>query len=151
MQDKELFEAIREIFDENIPFNRLLGLNVASLNYDEVMLKFTMHDKLIGNYKRGALHGGVISSVIDVTGGLAAFMGVLRKHPHYNLQQKLEIFSKLGTIDLRVDYLRPGIGKWYISNGYTLRTGKKVAVTRIELKNDNEDLVAVGTGSYVVS
>jgi hypothetical protein len=55
MQDKELFDAIRVIFDENIPFNRVLGLNVASLNYDKVKLKFTMYDKLIGNYMRGGL------------------------------------------------------------------------------------------------
>ncbi len=78
-------------------------------------------------------------------------MGGVKKNSNCNLQEKLDRFSKLGTIDLRVDYLRPGCGKWFIASGYTLRTGKKVAVTRIELKNDQEDLIAVGTGTYVVS
>ncbi len=151
MKDKDLFDAIKVIFDDKIPFNKVLGLRVHSLEYDEVMLKFVMRDELIGNYMRSSLHGGVISSVIDVTGGLAAFMGVQQKNSNCNLQEKLDRFSKLGTIDLRVDYLRPGCGKWFIASGYTLRTGKKVAVTRIELKNDQEDLIAVGTGTYVVS
>ena len=67
------------------------------------------------------------------------------------LETKLARFEKLGTIDLRVDYLRPGFGELFVSTGYALRTGNKVAVTRIELNNDQNDLVAVGTGSYVVA
>jgi acyl-coenzyme A thioesterase PaaI-like protein len=47
--------------------------------------------------------------------------------------------------------LRPGIGESFVSTGYTLRTGNKVAVARIELINDRDDLIAVGTGSYVVA
>ncbi len=151
MNDEELFYAIKVLFDEKIPFNKVLGLRVHSLEYDEVKLKFTMRDELVGNYMRASLHGGVISSVIDVTGGLAAFMGVQQKQSTCTNQEKLERFSKLGTIDLRVDYLRPGCGEWFMASGYTLRTGRKVAVTRIELKNDQDELIAVGTGTYVIS
>jgi uncharacterized protein (TIGR00369 family) len=93
----------------------------------------------------------VISSVIDVTGGLAAFMGIQQKISDSDLDAKLNRFARLGTIDLRVDYLRPGIGNSFVSTGYALRTGNKVAVTRIELTNDQDDLIAVGTGSYVVA
>jgi uncharacterized protein (TIGR00369 family) len=62
-----------------------------------------------------------------------------------------ERFAKIGTIDLRVDYLRPGLGKHFIATGYVLRTGSKVAVTRMELHNDSAQLIAVGTGAYVVA
>ena len=34
---------------------------------------------------------------------------------------------------------------------YILRTGNKIAVTRIELNSDQNELIAVGTGSYVVA
>ena len=78
-------------------------------------------------------------------------MGIQRRMTHEALEAKLEQFGRLGTIDLRVDYLRPGLGKSFVASGYTLRTGRKVAVTRIELHNDQQDLIAVGTGSYVVS
>ncbi|HEY3276429.1 MAG TPA: thioesterase family protein [Syntrophorhabdaceae bacterium] len=149
--DDVLFAAINDIFDRKIPFNQVLGLKVDTIGYDTVKVAFGMREELIGNYLRGTLHGGVISSVIDVTGGLAAFMGIQKKMPGAALETKLARFGRLSTIDLRVDFLRPGTGKRFVSTGYTLRTGNKVAVTRIELHNDLDELVAVGTGSYVVA
>ena len=149
--DENLFAVITDIFNRKIPFNKVLGLSVAAVGYDRVKIVFDMREELIGNYMRGTLHGGVISSVIDVTGGLAAFMGIQRKMPDKNIDVKLARFGRLGTIDLRVDYLRPGLGRSFVCSGYTLRTGNKVAVTRIELNNDQDELIAVGTGSYIVA
>jgi len=149
--DEALFAVITEIFNAKIPFNMVLGLRVAAISYDRVKIVFNMRDELIGNYMRGTLHGGVISSVIDVTGGLAAFMGLQRRMSDKSLEAKLARFGRLGTIDLRVDYLRPGLGRSFVCSGYTLRTGNKVAVTRIELNNDQQELIAVGTGSYIVA
>ncbi len=151
LKDEGLFAAINEIFNEKIPFNKVLGLKVDEISYDRVKVRFEMRDELIGNFTRGTLHGGVISSVIDVTGGLSAFMGIQQRLSDETIEKKLAKFGKLGTIDIRIDYLRPGLGKWFVSEGYTLRTGNKVAVTRIELNNDQNDLIAVGTGSYVVA
>ena len=147
----EWLERIRDIFDNKIPFNRVLGLKVHSLDMERPKIRFAMHDALVGNYIRGSLHGGVISAVIDVTGGLSAFMGLQKKLAGEPLDIKLEKFRKLGTIDLRIDYLRPGVGKMFEATGYVLRTGQKVAVTRIELKNETEQLIAVGTGAYVIA
>ena len=59
--------------------------------------------------------------------------------------------GRMSTIDLRVDFLRPGLGKRFVVTAYTLRTGNKVVVKRIELHNDQNDLIAVGTGSYFVA
>ena len=149
--DQELFEAISTIYNEKVPFNKVLGLQVESLHYDRVSVRFEMRQELVGNFLRGNLHGGVISTVIDVTGSLSAFMGLQKKLAGETLEQKMAHIEKLGTIDLRVDYLRPGVGRWFICTAHTLRTGNKVAVTRVELRNDSDDLIAVGTGSYVVS
>ena len=150
-EKEEWLERIRDIFDNKIPFNKVLGLQVHSLNMERPKIRFAMHDALVGNYIRGSLHGGVISAVIDVTGGLSAFMGLQKKLAGEPLDIKLEKFRKLGTIDLRIDYLRPGVGKMFEATGYVLRTGHKVAVTRIELKNETEQLIAVGTGAYVIA
>jgi len=148
--DDAFFPIINDMFNERIPFNKVLGLRVVSIGYDRVRARFDMRDDLIGNFVRGTLHGGVISSVIDVTGGLAAFVGLQEKLTKASPEEKLARFSRLGTLDLRVDYLRPGLGRWFVSEGYTLRTGNRVAVTRIELHNDQQELIAVGTGSYIV-
>jgi uncharacterized protein (TIGR00369 family) len=111
---------------------------------------FEMRDELMGNYTRGMLHGGVISSAIDVTGGLAAVMGVQQKMHGETLEARIERAFKMSTLDLRVDFLRPGLGKRFVVTAYPLRTGNKIAVTRIELHNDENDLIAVGTGSYIL-
>jgi len=51
---------------------------------------------------------------------------------------------------MHVDYLRPGFGKYFVSTGSILLTGKTLSVTRMELLNDQGTLIAVGTGSYIV-
>jgi len=149
--DEELLSVINEMFSEKIPFNKVLGLKVESIDSDCVKTLFKMRDDLMGNYKRGMLHGGVISSVIDATGGLAAFIGIQKQMRGKTLEAKLERSGRISTIDLRVDFLRPGLGKRFVVTAYTLRTGNKVTVTRIELHNDQNELIAVGTGSYLVA
>ena len=89
--------------------------------------------------------------MLDVTGGLVAFLNLMKKLDELSREEKIARFAKLGTIDLRIDYLRPGRGSRFVSTGYVLRTGNKVAVTRMELHNEQDTLIAVGTGAYTVS
>jgi uncharacterized protein (TIGR00369 family) len=151
VNDEELLLVINEMFSEKIPFNKLLGIKIELISYERVKVLFHMRDELMGHYSRRMLHGGVISSVIDVTGGLSAFMSIQEKMVNETLEIRLKRFGRVSTIDLRVDFLRPGIGKWFVATAYTLRTGNKVAVTRIELNNDQNEIIAVGTGSYTVA
>ena len=51
---------------------------------------------------------------------------------------------------MRVDYLRPGRGNGFQSSGTVMRTGNKMAVTRMELRNEANTMIAVGTGAYIV-
>ena len=141
-------ELARVIADK-IPFNRVIGFSFEFNRDGNAILSFPMKPELVGNYTRGNLHGGVISSSLDVIGGFAALKAMFERHG--DTQDSPEkIFSRLGTIDLRVDYLRPGFGDCFQATAYVLRVGRKVAVTRMELHNDAEDLIAVGTGAYIV-
>jgi uncharacterized protein (TIGR00369 family) len=145
----KFISVINEMFDK-IPFNRVLGIKVESISPECVKTAFEMRDELMGNYKRRMLHGGVISSAIDVTGGLAAIVSIQGKMPGETLETKVEKSFRISTIDLRVDFLSPGVGKQFVVSGYVLRTGNKIAVTRIELHNEQNDLIAVGIGSYII-
>ena len=64
--DEKFVAAISDLFSKEIPFNKVLGLIVELVSYERVKVSFQMRDELMGHYKRGMLHGGVISSVIDV-------------------------------------------------------------------------------------
>ena len=146
----ELLEFVQIMYEEKIPFNKDLGMKIESMEPDDIRVKFQMEDRLIGNYMRSVLHGGVISSVLDATGGLIATIGLLEKMSEQPIEEFEKRFRRMGTIDLRIDFLRPGLGKYFIASGSIMRTGRRVSVTRMELHNDENLLIAVGTGTYVV-
>ena len=146
----EILNLMRDFFEERIPFNKVLGLRVESLDMDSFRVKIEMKENLIGNPIKNVLHGGVISSVLDVSGGITVAMGILKKFSDRPLEEIGERLLKVGTIDLRVDYLRPGRGKFFLATGSIMRTGKRVAVARMQLHNDEDLLIAVGTGTYLV-
>jgi uncharacterized protein (TIGR00369 family) len=150
MPTEKLLQLLKEITEEKIPFNKLIGMKIETLDLDNIGIRFEMSPELVGNFTRGNLHGGVISSVLDVTGGMVAWTGIMKKMEGQSFDEISERFNKIGTIDIRVDYLRPGLGEYFIATGSTLRTGNKVSVTRMELHNDKGILIAVGTGTYVV-
>ena len=130
MPTQKLLKLIQEITEERIPFNKLIGMKVEKLDLDSIGIRFKMRPELIGNFMRGNLHGGVISSVLDVTGGMVAWTGIMKKMEGRSFEEIAEKFAKIGTNDLRVDYLRPGFGKHFIATGNTLRTGGCAANVR---------------------
>lgn len=140
---------VRDVY-ERLPFNELLGLRVDHLEAERAGFSFAKRDDLVGNFIHGILHGGVISAVLDTTGGMMATVSALgRMLENGNSQEEMAAsFARYGTIDMRVDYLRPGRGDRFISTASIMRTGRSVAVTRMELTNDDGFLIAVGTGAY---
>jgi uncharacterized protein (TIGR00369 family) len=145
-----LFEFLQRLYEEQLPFNRVLGLVVRSLEEKQVQVAIPMQAHLVGNTRYGILHGGVISAVMDATGGLAATAGVCHQLVDQPLDQIVKKVARIGTIDLRVDYLRPGKGTEFLATGVVMRAGRKVAVTRMEMHSDAGVLIAVGTGTYIV-
>jgi acyl-coenzyme A thioesterase PaaI-like protein len=51
---------------------------------------------------------------------------------------------------MRIDYLVPGKGTHFIASGNILRVGNKIGVVRSELRNELNELIAVGTGTFLV-
>ena len=150
MCKENYFQLLKEVIEERIPFNKLIGLKIEKLDLESIGIRFKMRPELVGNFMRGNLHGGVISTVLDLTGGMVAWAGIMNNTKELSFEEVTERFAKISTVDLRVDYLRPGLGKYFGSTGSALRTGNKLSVARMELHNDEGLLIAVGTGSYVV-
>ncbi|WP_289306666.1 hotdog domain-containing protein, partial [Escherichia coli] len=55
-----------------------------------------------------------------------------------------------GTIDLRVDYLRPGRGERFTATSSLLRAGQKVYVARLELHHEAQHYLASYPRPYLV-
>jgi len=144
-------DGLKAIFEERIVFNRVLGLRIASVAAEGVCGHIDMRPELVGHYAHHRLHGGVISAGLDAMGGLAVMASIGARHMDEAPEQRLHRFGKLGTIDLRIDYLRPAIGERFELRATVLRLGSRVASTRMEFLGADGRLLCTGSGAYIVS
>jgi len=144
-KSRESRALLQKVMEENIAFNKLLGLKVESYEIEAPKVRFEMRPELVGNPSRQILHGGVISATLDVAGGFAIMLSIASEAPVTPAS-----FPNIGTIDLRVDYLRPGRGRHFIATARIVRKGSRIAVTHMELHSDTGELIATGSAAYVV-
>lgn len=145
---------------EEALFIRPFNASIQSLGPDGASMRFAMHEGLSASVRNPNLQGGAIAAILDVVGSLAVFANVVPQIKGKTVAEKVANLEKglgvgmgawkMSTIDLRIDYLRPGRGKAFIADAKILRIGNKVAVTRMELHNDEGKLIAAGTGTYIL-
>ncbi len=149
--EEEFIDGVKKIFEELIVFNRVLGLKISLISPALVTGRIAMRNELVGHYSHNRIHGGAISAVLDAMGGLAVMAALGARHMDESPQQRLQRFAKLGTIDLRVDYLRPGLGEWFELRAEVMRLGSRVASTRMEFLGSDGKLLSTGSAAYIVS
>lgn len=140
-----------QLFVKQMPFNVFLKLEVEHLDAERAVIRFPFQEVLIGNPMQKILHGGVISAVLDNVGGMLAAASIIDKTPDEQLLGLNERLAKLGTIDLRTDFLRPGWGEQFTASATLIRSGNKVCVCRMEMHNEQGVQIAFGTATYLVS
>jgi uncharacterized protein (TIGR00369 family) len=131
-------DALRQLTEEWIPFNKYLGVQAVEIRTGYARLEVPFRDELIGDPIRRALHGGVISALADTAGGIAVWAGI--EDPR----------ARVSTIDLRVDYLRPGKTETLVAVATVVRVGNRVGVADIRLFHPSapDETVATGKGVY---
>jgi uncharacterized protein (TIGR00369 family) len=151
MKDAAL-EQIRLYYLEQLPFNKVLGIEIDLLDYEtgDAQVSFPMKPDLIGNSAAGILHGGVTAAVIDLTGGVSALVSCVKFHENDSPERRYKRLTTSATIDMRVDYLRPGKGTAFVCKSRIIRAGSRIVVARIDLFNDREQVIATGTGTYLI-
>ena len=150
-EQQRLNTALTELFEQRITFNQVLGLKVLSLAPEAPTARFDMRPELVGHYLYGRLHGGVISSVLDALGGMALMVAIGEKHADEATPQVMHRFSRMGTIDLRVDFLRQGLGQHFLAQAEVTRLGGRVGSTQMRLSNQDGLLIATAAAAYIVS
>lgn len=147
-QVKEFSVGVQQRF-EQVPFCQHLGIKIEHVDVEAVRLSLVMRPEFIGNPMTKILHGGVIAAVIDTAGGIMAVMGVLSKSPDVT-PELINQLNKTSTIDMRIDFIRPGRGEQFVAEASILRAGNKIAVTQTRLSNDEGRELALGTASYLI-
>jgi uncharacterized protein (TIGR00369 family) len=124
------------LIQEFVPFNKFLGIAIDEARQGFVRLSLPYRPEYIGDASRPALHGGVISTLIDTCGGFAVWT-------------QLSIEDRVSTIDLRVDYLAPGAPEPLFAEGTVVRVGNRVGVVDIRCWQASAPSRTVATGKGV--
>jgi uncharacterized protein (TIGR00369 family) len=135
-------EQVIHFMEQLVPFNRYLGMKVDILEKGRVNIQLPWKEEFVGDPHRRAVHGGVLSSLIDTCGGSACWSALI------------ELDSRVSTVDLRVDYIRKGPCEDLTCRAEVVRLGNSVAVARMEVyaTNDSEQkIVATGQGVYNIA
>ena len=149
--EPEFVDGLKDIFENRIVFNRTLGLKIDQVSASFVTARIEMREGLVGHPAYNRIHGGVISASLDALGGMAVMAAIGARHMDESPLERLHRFSKLGTIDLRIDYLRPGISPHFELRAEVMRLGSRVASTRMEFRGADGKLLSTGAGAYIVS
>lgn len=145
-----IYQQLANFWNTNMPFNQLLGLEITKFDALQSEVRFAWQDKLIGNPVQKILQGGVTATALDLAGGVVAAASIIEQLDELTMETVQQSLSKLSTIDMRTDYLRPGRGEHFIATAKIIRGGSKVAVARMELHNEKGEHIAFGTGTYMV-
>ncbi len=129
--------TLKQLLEEFIPFNKFLGIRVREFFEDGIALELPFRDEFIGDPIRPALHGGVMSTLADVVGGIAVWSKLEDAH------------ARVSTIDMRIDYLRPGKLETVCAEGRVVRLGNRVGVTDMRLYHPSEPAQTIATGKGV--
>lgn len=149
--EPEFIAAMRQLTEELISFHKVLGLQLVSVTPQEAQARMVMKPELVGHFGYNRLHGGAISAALDAMGGVAVMAAIAAKHMDEPVVQRMQRFARLGTIDLRVDFLRQGIGEVFSVQARVLRLGSRVASTRMEFLGEDGTLLTAGAAAYIVS
>ncbi|PCI47281.1 MAG: thioesterase [Moraxellaceae bacterium] len=139
MSSSNYTDMLREMYPQ-VPFQKLLGVEVLDVadNYSKVQISFKQELAGGGN----AYHGGVISSLIDLTGALSAWMG-------HDTEKK---GIKASTVSLNVQFLSAGLGENIIAEGRCVKRGKELNFCNIEVHGaETNKLIATGSIVYRIA
>ena len=141
-QTNALDSTIKTLIEDVIPFNHHLGLKVATIDRaaGSITLTLAVRDEHIGNVVRRMPHGGLVAALVDGASGAAAALTL----------DDLSYAPTVATIDMRVDFLRPGRGAELKAVATVMRSGRSVIVVRTEVFDADGALLALGSSAFTV-
>jgi uncharacterized protein (TIGR00369 family) len=127
-----------EAFLQRVPYIRFLGMR-AELSGDELTGILPFSDHLVGNVHLPALHGGVIGAFLEMTAlaQLSVTQGSASVHK---------------TIDVTIEYLRPGRAMTTYARADLRKVGRRVANVHVEAWQEaREQPIAFLRGHFLLS
>jgi len=138
-----------------VPYIGWLGIGFERKG-DEVTATLSFAEKVIGNPTLPAIHGGVTAAFLEATATIELAWSMLWDEIESGridaAQLTPETMPRLPkTIDITVDYLRPGLPRDAYARARVVRSGRRYASVQVEAWQDNRDrLFAAATGHFLM-
>jgi uncharacterized protein (TIGR00369 family) len=116
-------------------FEHNLAIRVVRKHADGVTVEFAIREDFLNS--NGVVHGGVIASIADEAAWHA-------------LNHIYKTGRAATTTELKINYLRPFTGKKIRARVYSLRAGKTLFVSRVDLFDAQKRLSAVSVVTYML-
>jgi uncharacterized protein (TIGR00369 family) len=117
-----------------VPYAMLIGLELGEISPGAVSIHLDVRNDLKQN--QGVIHGGAVASLIDT----AAAFAVLTQ---------LDTNERVSTTDLTIHYLRRTTSGRLTAEARIVRGGRRLFVLSVEVRNDQQILVATAVTSYI--
>lgn len=117
----------------NLPFAKMIGMELVDMRTDEAVIKIEMRDEL--RQPAGVLHGGVTATLIDTAMAYAVIT-------------RLAEGERASTIDLTVHYLRPHTEGTFTCTAKIVRAGKRIFTVSADVANEQGKLIATAVSTY---
>lgn len=98
---------------------------------DCMKLTFPMSPFLLNSL--GIVHGGITATIMDIAMGTLVTSSLKRK---------------CVTTEMKINYLKPGKGKFFMAKAIFLHKGKTQCVVECKVYNEENVLIAAGTGTF---
>jgi uncharacterized protein (TIGR00369 family) len=122
-----------QAFLDRVPYVGFLGMQ-AELEGDVLTAVLPFKPPLVGNTNIPALHGGVIGAFLEATALAQLYVaqpGRLAK-----------------TVDITIEYLRPGLGQTAYARADLRKVGRRVANVHVRAWQDNPDKPFAALGGH---
>ena len=119
---------------DHVPFAKLLGIEVDSVEPGHAVLSMKLRDDLMRN--NAIAHGGAIATLIDSAMAIA-------------IMALLEENERTVTVDLTIHYLRPVSSGAAKAVARVVRAGRRVITVSAELFDENDKLAATALSTYL--
>lgn len=119
--------------EDNRGFTELVGTELSSAEEGRATVNLKAEERHLN--PSGTVHGGVISTLIDVSMAEA-------------LNTMTEEDEQPFTIQITVNYMRPGKPGTLTTTAEVRKGGERITIVEAEVVQEEDEVIALATGTY---
>jgi uncharacterized protein (TIGR00369 family) len=133
-QRKLTVSETRRVLDD-IPFNKLLGMQVSRTHRDGVTIECKVVRRLLNSAR--VLHGGVSAALADAAVGIA-------------LHRHLGDHRPITTVEMKINYFRPVKEGRIFARSRLLRVGSTLCIGRVDIADGQSRAIGTALVTYMI-